>query len=184
MFFLQAQTNTSSRPAEDAIDKQPRRSNSPIHNTPPESATASKKRHRSTENEDDLIVNTEINKVQAYKTTAPQHFKVQIGLPWVCYKEVLRLDLNGPVTIAEQKAPQYGLVAIKVFPSTAAEKALKRHQHIKHDNIVAVLDAFTTDTSLYIVLEHLPISLKQIVEGAKYPTESQLAAILIQVRRL
>ena len=106
-----------------------------------------------------------------------------MGSPWGRYKEVLDLEnINGSITVAERKAPHYGLVAIKVFPSTAAEKVLERHQRVKHENIVDVLDAFTTDTSLYIVLEHLPISLLQIVEGAKYPTEWQLAAILNQVR--
>lgn len=49
---------------------------------------------------------------------------------------------------------------------------------------VEALDAFTTETSFYIVLEHMPISLDQIVESAKYPTERQLAAILIQVRQI
>jgi hypothetical protein len=57
---------------------------------------------------------------------------------------------------------------------------------VKHqvfvDNVVAVLDAFTTEASIYFVLEHLPVSLKQIFEGAKYPTEWHLPAIFKQVR--
>ncbi|XMA19900.1 hypothetical protein WAI453_012691 [Rhynchosporium graminicola] len=81
----------------------------------------------------------------------------------------------------QRKAPHSGLVAIKVFSSVAAEKALERHQRVTHENIIDVLDAFTTVTSLYIVLEHLPITLLQIVEGTKYPDEWQLAAILKQL---
>jgi serine/threonine protein kinase len=177
---LKAQTNASSRPAQDGFGEQPRQSSSPGHNPSPESATikSSKKRHRSPE----PMASNEIHTAQAYETNAPRDFKLRMGSPWDWYREVLDLDLNGPVTVAERKAPQYGLVAIKVFPSTAAEKALERHQRVKHENIVALLDAFTTDTSLYIVLEHSPISLEQIVGGAKYPTEWQLAAILKQVR--
>ncbi|KAH6664583.1 hypothetical protein B0J14DRAFT_607286, partial [Halenospora varia] len=96
------------------------------------------------------------------------------------YIEVLNLDLNGLIIVAEQKSPPSRLVAIKVFPLKAAKKALYRHQHIKHNNIVTVLDAFTTKTLLYIVLKHLPISLRQVVKGAKYPTKQQLAAIILR----
>ena len=39
------------------------------------------------------------------------------------------------------------------------------------------LEAFTTDTSLYIILEHMPISLDQIVRSPAYPDDRQLAAI-------
>ncbi|KAH6692796.1 kinase-like domain-containing protein [Leptodontidium sp. MPI-SDFR-AT-0119] len=105
-----------------------------------------------------------------------------MGSPWDGYRKVLVVEhLDNSITVAERKAPHAGLVAIKVFPSAAAEKALERHQRVKHENIVDVLEAFTTETSLYIFLEHLPISLLQIVEGAKYPTEWQLAAILKQI---
>lgn len=108
-----------------------------------------------------------------------------MGSPWDGYRKVLDVEhLDNSITVAERKAPHSGLVAIKAFPSATAEKALERHQRAKHEKIVDVLDAFTTDTFLYIVLEHLPISLLQIVEGAKYPNELQLAAILKQVRLL
>ncbi|OBT51889.1 hypothetical protein VE04_09289 [Pseudogymnoascus sp. 24MN13] len=74
-----------------------------------------------------------------------------------------------------------GLVAVRTFTVVAAEKALYMHGRVRHPNIVKALKAFTTETSFYIVLEYMPISLYQIVESAKYPTESELAAILRQV---
>ncbi|KAH6675938.1 hypothetical protein B0J14DRAFT_375060 [Halenospora varia] len=179
--FLKARGKASSRSAHDASDEQLQRSSSPGHNPSLESAPtkSSKKRYRAPDNEGDSIANTETIKVQVYGTSAPRDFQVRMGSPWGRYREILDLEnIHGSVTVAERKEPHYGLVAIKEFPSTAAEKALERHQRVKHENIVDVLDAFTTDTSLYIVLEHLPISLSQIVGGAKYPTEWQLAAIL------
>ncbi|KFY50099.1 hypothetical protein V495_00354 [Pseudogymnoascus sp. VKM F-4514 (FW-929)] len=98
--------------------------------------------------------------------------------PWETYKKHFDLDLNSPVTVAQGKA---GLVAVREFSVAAAEKALYMHGRVRHSNIVEALDAFTTETSFYIVLEHMPISLYQIVESAKYPTEPELAAILRQV---
>ncbi|KFZ00650.1 hypothetical protein V500_00981 [Pseudogymnoascus sp. VKM F-4518 (FW-2643)] len=101
--------------------------------------------------------------------------------PWKIYEKVLNLDLNGSVTVAQRKARHSVLVAVRAFPVAAAEKALYMHVRVRHANIVEVLDAFTTETSFFIVLEHMPFSLDQIVQCAKYPTERQLAAILIQI---
>lgn len=97
-----------------------------------------------------------------------------MGSPWGRYKEVLDLEnLNDSVTVAEREAPHYRLVAIKRFPSIVAEKALERHQRVKHENIIDLLNAFTTDRSLYIVLEHLPISPLQMAEGVNIPLSSE-----------
>ncbi|KAH9209057.1 hypothetical protein DL95DRAFT_467149 [Leptodontidium sp. 2 PMI_412] len=151
--LLKAQTYATSRPTLVAPGEQLQRSSFADHELSLEKATikSTKKRYRTPE----PTANKEMQSVEAYKTSAIRGF----------------LDRNGPITGAERKAPQSGLVAIKVFPSTAAEKTLERHQ-------LPVLDAFTTDKSLYIILEHSPISLEQIVQGAIYPTEWQLAAIL------
>ncbi|KAH6672611.1 kinase-like domain-containing protein [Halenospora varia] len=181
--MLKAQDNLSFHPALEASDS--RQSLSPGYKPSLESAVikSSKKRYRSLEEKEDPVANAKIAKLQEPGIDAPRDLKARKESPWGSYTEVLNLNLNGPITVAERKSPHSGLVAIKVFPSTAAEKALYRHQHIKHDKIVTVLDAFTTETSLYIVLEHLPISLRQVVEGAKYPTERQLAAMVQQILR-
>ena len=172
-------------PPHDTPDEQLQRSSSPGRNLPLGNSPirSSKKRYRASDDEEDPIATAEIVKAQAYKRNLPPDFQVRMGSPWDSYTKVLNVEhLDNSITVAERTAPHSGLVAIKVFPSAVAEKALERHQRVTHENIVDVLDAFTTDTSLYIVLEHLPISLLQIVEGAKYPSELQLAAILKQVR--
>jgi hypothetical protein len=86
--------------------------------------------------------------------------------------------------MVQRKMPLSGLIAVRAFPVVATKKALYMHRRVQHTNIIKALNAFTTKTSFYIVLKHLPISLKQIVEGAKYPMELQLAAILRQVRHI
>jgi hypothetical protein len=180
--FLEAQAGAT-HPARESSDRQPGRSSDPGFN-PPESPTSksSKKRRRSPEDHDLRTSNAELVSPKQAGIGGRTTLKARNESPWESYEEILDLNLDGAVTVAQRKAPHSGLVAIRVFPSVDAEKALYRHQHVKHDHIVSVLDAFTTEASLYIVLEHLPISLEQIVEGAKYPTEWQLAAILKQVR--
>ena len=56
-------------------------------------------------------------------------------------------------------------------------------QQIWHENIVAFLESFRFQECFYTVLQHVPISLVQIVASPPYPTELQLAAIIGQVRR-
>ncbi|KAH7330032.1 kinase-like domain-containing protein [Rhexocercosporidium sp. MPI-PUGE-AT-0058] len=178
--FSKAQAEASSHAARDTPDEQRQRSSSPDQNSSLRNRP-SKKRYRPSD-EEDPIGTTETVKAQAYRRNLPRDFQVRMGSPWDWYRKVLDVEhLDNSITVAERKAPHSGLVAIKLFPSAAAEKALERHQRVTHENIVDVLDAFTTETSLYIVLEHLPISLSQIVEGVKYPNEWQLAAILKQI---
>jgi len=180
--FSKAQAEASSHTARVTPDEQRQRSGSPDLNSSLGNRP-SKKRYRPSNDEEDPIGTTETVKAQAYRRNLPRDFQVRMGSPWDWYRKVLDVEhLDNYITVAERKAPQSGLVAIKVFPSAAAEKALERYQRVTHENIVDVFDAFTTETSLYIVLEHLPISLLQIVEGVMYPNEWQLAAILKQVR--
>ena len=47
--------------------------------------------------------------------------------------------------------------------------------------IFAAIEVFMTQETLYVVLEHLPISLEQMVKSPAYPNELQLAAIVGQV---
>jgi hypothetical protein len=182
--FLEAQAGATSHPVPESSDKQPRRSNHSSFSTPLESPTSksSKRRRRSPEDNELPISNVELVGPKQTGISGRTTLKTRNESPWESCEKILDLNLDGTVTVAQRRAPHAGLVAIRVFRSADAEKALYRHQHVKHDHIVSVLDAFTTEASLYIVLEHLPISLEQIVEGAKYPTELQLAAILKQVR--
>ncbi|KAF2267288.1 hypothetical protein CC78DRAFT_551976 [Lojkania enalia] len=101
--------------------------------------------------------------------------------PWTKYEEVFSVELGGPIKVAIQKAPTIKLVSVRVFPAPAAEKALHMFRRVQHRNIVAALDAFTTDDGFYIVLEHMPVPLEWIVRSPADPNEQQLAAILGQI---
>jgi serine/threonine protein kinase len=85
------------------------------------------------------------------------------------------------VKVAIRKAPLVKLVHIKAFLTKASAKTLYVFRQLQHPNIVTALKAFTTDNGLYIVLEHMPVSLERIVRSLAYPDERQLTAILGQV---
>lgn len=155
----------------------------------PESANKKliSKRSRSPKDDTDHTSSAKISKLPSISESKPSSFTnimARKESPWEVYEKLLDLDLNGFVTVAQRKARHSGLVAVRAFPIAAAEKALYMHGRVRHANIVEVLDAFITETSFFIVLEHMPFSLDQIVQCAKYPTERQLAAILLQVRHI
>ena len=101
--------------------------------------------------------------------------------PWGKYEKVYNVELGGTVEVAVRKAPPMELVHARAFTTQASAKTLHLFRQLQHRNIVVALEAFTTDTSLYIILEHMPISLDQIVRSPAYPDDRQLAAILGQV---
>ena len=83
--------------------------------------------------------------------------------------------------MAVRKAPPVELVYVRAFATQAAAKTLHLFRQLQHRNIVAALEAFTTDNGLYIVLEYMPLTLERIVKSPAYPDERQLAAIFGQV---
>lgn len=103
------------------------------------------------------------------------------GSPWEHYEECYELQLNTPVTVALQKSAPSKLVSIRRFSRPTYEKDLYMFQQVQHESFVAALEAFTTGEHLYIVLEHMPITLDHIVKSPPYPSETQLVAILAPV---
>jgi serine/threonine protein kinase len=94
---------------------------------------------------------------------------------------VYDVELGSSVEVAIRKDPPIELVYLRVFSTKASEKTLYLFRQLQHSNIVTALEAFTTDNSLYIVLEYMPVSLEQIVRSLAYLDKRQLAAILGQV---
>jgi hypothetical protein len=105
------------------------------------------------------------------------------GFPWEKYEsDNYERDLAGWVTVAVRRADPCELVAVKELPRKHAADLLPIWDTLWHENVVTVLDLFRTDEAFYVVLEHTAISLHQIVRSPRYPNETQLAAILGQVR--
>lgn len=83
--------------------------------------------------------------------------------------------------MAIQKATPVKLVYIKALPIQAAPETLHIYRQLQYQNLITALEAFTTDNGFYIVLEYMPLFLKQIIRLLAYLDKRQIAAILGQV---
>jgi hypothetical protein len=101
--------------------------------------------------------------------------------PWDSYEKKYDLKLDSFVTVASRKADSNELVTIKTFGRRDAKDKLHKLRHLRHDRLVTLLDIFAFDDSVHVVMEHMPVSLAQVVASPAYPNERQLAAILGQV---
>jgi serine/threonine protein kinase len=153
-----------------------------LGSTPKTDAT-SKKRAGSRENALDASTRTEKAPSMTVRsaTSGPLQLQAAWESPWEKYEKIYDVELGGSMEVAIRKAPPVELVHVRVFTTQAAPKTLHVYRQLQHRNIVTALEAFTTDNGLYIVLEHMPLSLEQIVRSPAYPDERQLAAILGQV---
>jgi hypothetical protein len=149
----------------------------------PKTDASSKKRAGSRKGALDTSTRTEKAPSRTVRsaTSGPLQLRAAWESPWGKYEKIYDTKLGGPVEVAVRKAPPVELVHIRAFATQAAAKTLHLFRQLQHRNIVAALEAFTTDNGLYIVLEHMPLALERIVRSPAYPDERQLAAILGQI---
>jgi hypothetical protein len=111
-----------------------------------------------------LDTTTEKGRVQSKAvrsaTSGPLQLRSAWESPWGKYEKIYDVELGGPVEVAVRKAPPVELVHVRAFAIQATAKTLHLFRQLQHRNIVTALEAFTTDSSLYIVLEHMPLSLE------------------------
>jgi hypothetical protein len=122
-----------------------------------------------------LDTTTEKGKVQSKAvrstTSGPLQLRAAWESLWRKYEKIYDVELGGPVAVAVRKAPPVELVHVRAFAIQAAAKTLHLFRQLRHRNIITALEAFTTDNGLYIVLEHMPLSLERIVGSPAYPDE-------------
>jgi len=144
-----------------------------------------------TRNQGDATVGTKNKRVRFAKEAQPEIIRPTTGgplqlralleAPWGRYEKIYDLELGGSLEVAVRKASPVELVHVRKFSTQATPEALYLFRCLRHRNIVTPLEAFTTDSNLHIVLEHMPVSLQRIIDCPAYPDERQLAAILGQV---
>jgi len=162
---------------------------SPLRSSPPKSDTTiklGKKRERPVEGDPfDAMSDTARGKgkprMGKSATGGPLPLRTAWESPWERYTKEYDLNLGGPVVVSVRVAPPVELVHVRAFPTSTAEKTLHMFRHIQHNKIVTAIDAFITDDFLYVVLEHMPVTLEHIVGCPAYPDDRQLGAILGQV---
>jgi len=100
---------------------------------------------------------------------------------WKSYKKIFQLKLDHFITVVVQKEFLRKRVVVKSFSRSDSHEKLYMLHHIQHDNFVAVLKSFSFERFFYVILEHMNISLVQIVASSLYFDEQELTVILEQI---
>jgi hypothetical protein len=103
------------------------------------------------------------------------------GFPWGRYEsDNYERDLAGWATIAVRRAQPRELVVVKALPRSPGMER-PSWSALCHENVIAVLDLFRTEHSLYVVFGYAAISFHEIVRCPRHPNEKQLAVMVEQV---
>jgi hypothetical protein len=119
--------------------------------------------------------------------------RVKDESPWRTYDEGYNLRVGGLVTVAKKKRPASKMaategrpasevVAVRKLSGPSRSENLSRLLQIQGQYFVKCIEAYEFGADLYIVLEHMPISLVQVVAAPIHPQEAHVAAIVGQVR--
>ena len=135
--------------------------------------------------------------VTSRKASAPGNlngkpsFKVKEESPWRSYDEGYDLRVSGLVTVAKKKRPgskvakgrpASKVVAVRKLLGSGRNTSLSMLLQVQGEYFVKYTDAYEFGAELYVVLEHMPISLVQVVAAPVHPKETHVAAIVGQVR--
>ena len=105
--------------------------------------------------------------------------------PWRIYDGGYDLSVGGLVTVAKKRRPVSEVaevVAIRKLSGSSKNDSLSTLFQVQGEYFVKCTEAYESEADLYIVLEHMPISLVQVVAAPVHPRETHVAAIVGQVR--
>ena len=102
--------------------------------------------------------------------------------PWNSLRSDYELNLGGFVFIASARAETRDSFIVKRLHGPGTVGKVRMLLRVRHINFLHMLQCFNFEDSHYTVFEHMPISLAHIVKSPPYLRESELAAILRQVR--
>ena len=124
------------------------------------------------------------------KLNGKASFKVKEESPWRSYDEGYDLRVSGLVTVAKKKRPDFKVakgrpasevVAVRKISGSSRNTSLSMLLRVQGEYFVRCTDAYEFGAELYVVLEHMPISLVQVVAAPVHPKEAHVAAIVGQV---
>lgn len=106
---------------------------------------------------------------------------IQRGCPWDTLKDLFTCDLAGPVSLAVHKEDPRKVIAVRSFSRDKADTWLQVLRKTKHPNVTSAREIFKDHGMTYFILDDLPLTLKHVVACDIFPSELQLASILVQV---
>ncbi len=110
-----------------------------------------------------------------------EYKKMKNESSWKSYKKIFQLKLDRFITVVVQKELLHKHVIMKSFLKSDSHEKLHMLHHIQHDNFVVVLESFSFEKFFYVILEHMNISLVQIIASSLYFDEQELTVILKQI---
>lgn len=117
-------------------------------------------------------------------------FEVKEESPWRSYDEGYDLRVSGLVTVAKKKRsgitakgrPASKVVAVRKLSGSGRNTSLSILLRVQGEYFVRCTDTYEFGAELYVVLEHMLISLVQVVAAPVHPKETHVSAIVGQVR--
>lgn len=113
---------------------------------------------------------------------AGQPLYIQRGSPWGALKDLFTCDLAGPVSVAVHDKNPSKVIAVRAFSKKKADIWLQVLQRTHHLNVISAREIFKDHGMTYFIVDDLPLTLEHLVACDVFPSELQLASILVQVR--
>lgn len=112
---------------------------------------------------------------------AAQSLVIWRGSPWDTLEDLFTCDLAGPVSVAVHDKDPSKVIAVRAFSKREADTWLQVLQPTQHPNIISAREIFKDHGMMYFIVDDLPLTLEHLVACDVFPSELQLASILVQV---
>lgn len=101
--------------------------------------------------------------------------------PWGTLEDLFTCDLAGPVSVAVHDKDPSEVIAVRAFSKKNADTWLQVLQQTQHPNVISAREIYKDHGMTYFIVDDLPLTLEHLVACDVFPSELQLASILIQV---
>ncbi|KAH2144446.1 hypothetical protein KXV68_005351 [Aspergillus fumigatus] len=112
---------------------------------------------------------------------AAQPLSIKRESPWRTLKDLFTCDLAGPVSVAVDDKNPSKVIAVRAFSKKKADTWLQVLEQTQHPNVISARQIFKDHGMTYFIVDDLPLTLEHLVACDVFPSELQLASILVQV---
>ena len=112
----------------------------------------------------------------------PTNTIVRHESPWDTYRRIGVCEISGEVIVAADRSRSSRLRTFREYGKADADKLIHHLRNFDHLNILTAEECYLDQSSMYVLVEHLPLTLNDLVCcRAIYPNEAELASIMSQV---
>ena len=123
-----------------------------------------------------------LSAVSKGKTKGVYGAAVRNESPWDTFRKVYECDLGGVVEVVSRRSGPRGVYSLRQLPGKDPQDILEWVGSIRHPNVASALEYFYAGGTAYAIGEFYPLTLGHIVASKAFPNESQISAIMFQVR--